>query len=100
MYRWQRTVDQGARWRILDRGFEKLLYAERELMQLPVGAPKFGSALLHFRFQFVPCGLLHEGRAGMAKPRPTFGVIVSILQTQWLVAQAMQDGMEVSLAGR
>lgn len=36
--------------------------------------------------------------AGMTKPWPTFGSIVAILLTQWLVSQAMQSGIEVSLA--
>jgi multidrug transporter EmrE-like cation transporter len=39
-----------------------------------------------------------KNAAGMSKPWPTYGMVVSILLTQWLVSQAMQAGVKVSLA--
>lgn len=36
--------------------------------------------------------------AGMSKPWPTFGSVVSILLTQWLISRAMHGGLKVSLA--
>jgi multidrug transporter EmrE-like cation transporter len=39
-----------------------------------------------------------KNAAGMSKPWPTFGMVVSILLTQWLTSQAMQGGVKVTLA--
>jgi multidrug transporter EmrE-like cation transporter len=36
--------------------------------------------------------------AGMSKPWPTFGMVVSTLLIQWLISQAMHAGIKVSLA--
>ncbi len=35
---------------------------------------------------------------GVTVPWPTFGVVVSILATQWLIAQALSEGGRVGLA--
>jgi small multidrug resistance pump len=39
-----------------------------------------------------------KNAAGMSKPWPTYGMVVSTLLTQWLVSQAMQAGVKVALA--